>query len=160
MSRRNRPKMNQRLILPKFNLPGRRPHWMIIALWGVAGLVVLQMGVFATMAWRHQGARAVAVETVAPQAAQAPAAALPLAPPAPVAAARVAMAAVPADTASDPAPGVSPRRRGRGHQVVRHPARVSRSRPGTGRALARTGIPKASAPAKTDEIDELLMRFK
>jgi hypothetical protein len=155
--------MNQRLVLPKFSLPGHRPHWMMIALWAVVGLVVVQVGVFATMALRHQGARTVAVEAVASQAAQVPVAALPpsLAAPAPP---PLTMAAVPAEPgvqpATDRAPAVSPRRRARGHHFIHHAPRVSRARPPTGKAVARTGIRKSSPPAKTDEIDELLMRFK
>ena len=146
--------MSEKLVLPKFHIPRRGPHWMVMALCGVAGLVVIQIGVFAVIAWRHQGdqpvampepARAPVAEQVAPVV---PAVTPPVAAPVPT--------ARPTMTGGMPPPTAVPTKRVASHHRIR-PHASGRG----GKALAKTGVAKhESAPAKSDELDDLLRKFK
>src|SRR3954452_22044222 len=75
-SQEERAQMSEKVVLPKFNVPGLRPHWMILALWGVGGLVVVQAAVFVVIAWRHHTAHA-ATAAPAPATAAVPTAPAP-----------------------------------------------------------------------------------
>jgi hypothetical protein len=149
--------MSEKVVLPKFNVPGLRPHWMVMALWGVGGLVVIQAVVFAVIAWRHQGAEAAAAAASAPPAvAAAPAARVPD----PVAAPAVAPSAAAIKGAGLPAPGAAVATPPRRAAVARHAGRHavgSKAKP-----MARVSTTKRSRPTalRNEELDELLRKFK
>jgi len=151
--------MSEKVVLPKFRLPGRRPHWMVMVLWGVGALVLVQVAVLAALALRHpdEAAAAPVATTPSPAAAAAPATASTPAPAPAVASAaaapttatgsRVLTGGMPAPTAPLPDRAVAKR-------PVHH-----HSRHGTpARTLARAGRPEA--PSKPDALDELLKKFK
>jgi hypothetical protein len=148
-------KMSEKLVLPKFHLPRRGPHWMVMALWGVAGLVVIQIAVFAVIAWRHQGGQAAAVTDPAASApASAPAAqVVPAAPP--PAAEAVPAASRPTMTGGMPPPTALASRK----TAIRHRARSHGPARGA-KATARTGVAKPEGESKSDELDDLLRKFK
>jgi len=145
--------MSEKLVLPKFQIPRRGPHWMVLALCGVAALVVIQIAVFGVIAWRHQGEQAAAPPDPAisapasAQAVQAVPAATPAAAPVPAAARPTMTGGMPPPTAL-PARKVATR-----HRV--HP-RAGRG----GKAVARTAATKPESAPKSDALDDLLRKFK
>jgi hypothetical protein len=156
--------MREKVVLPKFRVPGLRSHWSIRALWVVAGLVFVQMGVFALLMWKQQEPEAVAAEAAgAPSSASA-------APAAPVA--RLEAAKVPASkstaNAGEEAPSTSAAVAARGDDAPlkkkrfrRHSARRGhRAVGGSTKVLAKAGGPAKKSSKKSDAIDELLKRFK
>jgi hypothetical protein len=78
-------KMSEKVVLPKFDLPGHGPHPAIRALWIAGGLVVLSSLVLGGAMWRHHSIEAAAEakvkqEKAAAEAKIAAAAALKAAP--------------------------------------------------------------------------------
>jgi hypothetical protein len=151
--------MSERVVLPKFRVPGRRPHWMVLALWGVAGLVAIQVAVFAVIAWKHQEPAPDPVAQPAPQLAASLPAAAPATPairpaPAPTA---TSVAARPTMTGGMPAPAAMAMDSGRHHRARPRAA----SQGGGGKSPSRAGVAAKSTPAgKPDALDELLKKFK
>lgn len=171
--------MSEKVVLPKFNLPGHTPHPAVRALW-IAGalLVVATLGLGGAM-WRHHAlevaaeerrvAEAKAEEAKASQAAaeakaeeaKAKAAAVATAAAARAAAAaqkQAALAAAAAEKASGSKP-VALRSRGR---VKHHGAKSAKAR-----TLAKSSAPagaakgsKKSSGRRDDVIDKLLTQFK
>jgi hypothetical protein len=146
--------MSEKLVLPKFHIPRRGPHWMVMALCGVAGLVVIQIGIFAVIAWRRQGDQAIAVREPArapgtEQTAQVvPAVTTPVTAPVPT--------ARPTMTGGMPPPTAVPTKKVASHHRIR-----SHASGRGGKTLAKTGVAKReSPPAKSDELDDLLRKFK
>jgi hypothetical protein len=136
----------EKLVLPKFTVPGQR-NWMPLALAGVGGLVVVSVIAFGTVVWKNKNAPVAAAAPVSAKVAEATPA------PAPAAAAQprqalAAMATPPADVAKGEAPAV-------------RPAKAHRSHHAHGSKLARAGAaPHARSSGKNDAIDELLKKFK
>jgi hypothetical protein len=149
--------MDQKVVLPKFNVPGLRAHWMTRALWAVGALVVAQAVVFGVILTRRESSPATPGPLQA-TALPAPAATTPAATSAPTVPVPVAAAAAPtAPTPTAPAVATeSPARKARGahHRSLAHHARR-----GGGRSVAAAGATRKSA-AKSDELDDLLKRFK
>jgi hypothetical protein len=154
--------MDQKVVLPKFNVPGLRAHWMTRALWAVGALVVAQAVVFGVILTRRESSPAtpgpLQATALPTSALPAPAATTPAATSAPPVPVPVAAAAAPtAPTPAAPALATeSPARKARGahHRSVAHHARR-----GGGRSVAAAGATRKSA-AKSDELDDLLKRFK
>jgi hypothetical protein len=157
--------MDQKVVLPKFNVPGLRPHWMTRALWGVGALVIAQAAVLGVVLVKRNGT---------PEAAAAVPAALsaPLATPPATAAgaqtaarAQAAPEATPAPAAAAPASAspataevnapLAPRGRGFHHRGV-----AKHARRGGGRAVAAAGATRKPTGKSADELDDLLKRFK
>jgi hypothetical protein len=150
--------MREKVVLPKFRVPGMRSHWAMRALWIVGGLVLVQMGVFALIIMRQPGAEAADVSAAnaapaAPVTASAPAATETA--PAPVTAKPAGKPAeAPAATASAESAPL------KGKRFRRHSYRhARRSSAASAKVLAKAGGP-AKQSKKTDAIDELLKRFK
>jgi hypothetical protein len=53
--------MKEKLMLPKFRVPGQSSRWTTRIAVGVAALVVIQIGVFAAVIWRQRAASAAAL---------------------------------------------------------------------------------------------------
>jgi hypothetical protein len=139
----------EKLVLPKFTVPGQR-NWMPWALAGVGGLVVVSVIAFSMVVWKNKSAPTAAAAPVPAKVVEPTAAAAPTAVPA--AQPRTALAAVatpPADLAKEEAPAA-------------RPAKAHRSHHGHGsKSLARAGgSPHARSSGKNDAIDELLKKFK
>jgi type IV secretory pathway VirB10-like protein len=151
--------MREKVVLPKFRVPGMRSHWAMRLLWIVGGLVLVQMGVFALIIMRQPGAEA--SDAIAPRApvaasspAAAPAKALAQDPAKPSAKTPEAPPATPTATASASDAPV------RGKRLRRHSYRhARRSSAASGKALAKAGGPSKKSK-KPDAVDELLKRFK
>jgi hypothetical protein len=148
-SRRISATMSEKVVLPKFRVPGRGPHWMVMALWGVAGLVVIQVAVFAIIAWNHQSAPAAPPQVASSAPASAPVVAAPAVTAAPVASRPTTM------TGGMPAPHALPVGSARHHRVRQHGS-AGRS----DKTLARAGVGKSPESSKNDALDDLLRKFK
>lgn len=145
--------MSEKVVLPKFRVPGRRPHWLVLVLWGVGALVVIQVAVLAALTLRHRDEAAAAPAAppsgaTAAAPAAAPAAVASTAPASPKAVGgQVLTGGMPAPTAPLPEPA-----------VARRPVRHRSHHAAPARALARGG--RSDAPSKPDALDELLKKFK
>jgi len=145
--------MSEKLVLPKFHIPRRGPHWMVWALGGVAALVVIQIVVFGVIALRHHGDPVAATDPPAPAPvrAQEP----PVVPAITAPAAPVPSASRPTMTGGMPPPTELPGRK----IAARH--RVHAHAPGrSGKGLAKAGVVKHDSDPKSDALDDLLRKFK
>src|SRR4051794_29965239 len=138
-SQEERAQMSEKVVLPKFNVLGLRPHWMILALGGGGGLVVAQGAVSGVFAGRPHPAPAA---TAAP--APAPAA-VPTAPAPSSAAAEPSRRGLPPPTAVLPAarPTAPPVAAAMEAPIAAPPRRFRHVRHGVG----RSGKGLAQAPA-------------
>jgi hypothetical protein len=153
--------MREKVVLPKFRVPGMRSHWAMRALWIVGGLVLVQMGVFALIIMKQPGAEAADATAAAPIAAASPAAAS-----APGAKALVQDPANPSVKTPEAPPSAPTATASasdapvRGKRLRRHSYRhARRSSAASGKVLAKAGGPSKKSK-KPDAIDELLKRFK
>jgi hypothetical protein len=148
--------MNDKFLLPKkFDLPGQK-HWTSRALWCAAGVLGVQVVLFAAVLWRHQSAQATALSSVqvaqpvqATTLAAAPAAAAPAVAAAPVA------ASAPVAVATQEKPVATKA------QPTRKKAASRRSSSRSSKVLASrssTGARKGSKDG--DSLDALLKRFR
>jgi hypothetical protein len=156
--------MSEKVVLPKFRLPGRRPHWMVMVLWGVGALVVVQVAVLAALALqRHpdEAAAAPAATTTAPAAAAAHATASTPAPAPAVASTAAAPTTAPGSrvlTGGMPAPTAPLADGAVARRPVHHRSHHEHGHGAPARTLAKAGRPEA--PSKPDALDELLKKFK
>ena len=162
--------MSEKLVLPRFDLPGEATHGAIRALWITGALVVLSTLILGLAMWRHRAIELANAEEAAAKTAAARRAALapipaPLSAPAPsmktpaVATGSVLGASMGGDkmvVATAPAAATS----GREEHVARSSSRV-RHHSGKSRAAARAPSEarparKSSAGSNDDVIDRLL----
>ena len=169
--------MGQPVVLPKFELPGDRPHWAIRAAWATGGLLLLSVVGLAAVIMHHRTletqahiARAEALakvkaETDGKIAAAAAAAASARAAREAERAAKLAAQSVPATTV--PAAGAvgdgpsgikSPSRSNHGHRG--HSSHASKGLKVTGKSGGKADSGRASSSGKPDAIDELLKKMK
>jgi hypothetical protein len=172
--------MNEKLVLPRFDLPKDGPHAAIRALWATGCLVVVATLVLGLAMWRHRSLEeAVIAEKAARVAAARRAAEAP--PPAPVAKAALAVdhhALAVKDPAKDPAASmpdaghddaaqgvVASRHRSHHHSAGKSAARsktlakVSGDKISGEKTSGDKSSKKASA-ANDDTIDRLLKQYK
>jgi hypothetical protein len=97
-------KMSQKVVLPKFDLPGQGPHPAVLAIRFAVGALVLALVVLAGALWRHHSLQVAAEEhaqaLIAERAAQAAAAAEAVKARAAEAAAKIAQASAAAKAAA------------------------------------------------------------
>jgi hypothetical protein len=159
--------MSEKVVLPKFDLPGSGPHPAVRALWIVGGLLGVAMLVLGGAMWRHHAAQETAEQEakakVAAQAAEAEAAAQ-------AAKAKLAVKAEasapakgsPAAAAAPAATGAAVAESSHHHSSGSKHHAASKSA-GKGSVLAKTDAHKAPALSKKkgdDAIDKLLASFK
>jgi hypothetical protein len=138
----------EKLVLPKFTMPGQR-NWMAWALASVGGLVVVSLIVFGVVVWKNK-TQPQPLAHLPAQTLEAPLAAAARPVPAPQPKAALAAAAA---TAPDVAKEVAPAKSTKAHRA--HHSR------GSGKALARAGASSHTrSSGKPDAIDELLKKFK
>jgi hypothetical protein len=139
----------EKIVLPKFTMPGQR-NWVVYALAGVGGLVVVSVIMFAVVV--SKGGAVPSAAAARANVAEAPLAASAM--PVPVAQPKaIALAAVAPTSPPDVAKEASPAK----------PVRSSSHRPHHGRtkALAKAGSAGGHPHSwKPDALDELLKRFK
>lgn len=160
--------MSEKVVLPKFDLPGQGPHPAVLAMKIVGGVLALTMVLLMGALWHHHSlqveaeakAKALVAERIAQAAAEAEKArAAQAAAKAAAEAARVAAARPKAPVAASSADGAGSPAEETSHRHSRHHAS------GKSRALAkgeRTDDKKARPTSKRDDaaIDKLLASFK
>ena len=153
-----------KVVLPKFNIPGRRARWATNALLCIGGLVVVQVAVFALIAYKRQSAEAAAAPgLIAP--VEAAAAAVPAEAPTPVSAAVAAQATDVAAAGVATAAAVPSSSKGAGkaeRTSSRRSAHSARRAKATARTSGRSSkvVSSKGSSSKPDALDELLRRFK
>jgi hypothetical protein len=175
--------MSEKVVLPKFNLPGHTPHPAVRALWGAGALLVIATLGLGGVMWRHHSlevaaeqrreAEAKAAEAKAAQAAAEAKAEEAKAKAAAVAAAAEAKAAALAQKQAAAAPlaansdkpasaGKPASSRGLRGTYKHHGAKSSKARTlakSSGASATAKG-PKKPSGRRDDVIDKLLTQFK
>jgi hypothetical protein len=164
--------MSEKVVLPKFDLPGSGPHPAVRALWIVGGLLAVSMLVLGGAMWRHHAAEEAAAQEakakIAQQAAEAQAAKAKALAKAEAAAAKDSQTKDGQTKGSAPAtgtttPSASPAVAADAHHRASGSHRHAKAT-GKGNALAKTDThakaPPLSKKKGDDAIDKLLASFK
>ena len=168
--------MGEPVVLPKFELPGNRPHWAIRAAWMAGGLLLLSVIGLVVVIMHHrtletqahiakaEALARVRAEAEARVAAAAAAATAARAEREAAHAAKLADQSVPATTVPSTGtvgdvPGtVRPAKVGHGHRA--HPSRGSKNGKMAAKSGGKTDSGRPPSSGKPDAIDELLKKMK